>query len=290
MIKCEICKKEFKQINNSHLIEHGINKIEYKKLFPKAKLRKAWNLGLTKEGDERVLKNSISSKKNHWSKDSKKREEIVKNISEKHKGKTISESVKQQFREQFKGEGNPNFGNYWSDEKKKKSSKKMKEKYKDPEYFAKFKESHWSNNEDMKKHISKKHSEFMSEAISSGKININTGYECGWFDSKKMNQSFYYMSSYELKRMKLFESSELVSEYTNKHGIKLKYKKENGSYSNYIPDILITFTNGKRRLEEIKGYIKDEKVFKSKNKVARHFCKKNDIEYKIILKKDLDIL
>lgn len=31
----------------------------------------------------------------------------------------------------------------------------------------------------------------MSEAISSGKINVNTGYKTGWFKSEKMNDEFY---------------------------------------------------------------------------------------------------
>jgi len=59
----------------------------------------------------------------------------------------------------------------------------------------------------------------MSEVISSGKINVNTGYNTEWFKSEKMSDNFYYMSSYELRRMGLFEESEEVLEFTNKHGI-----------------------------------------------------------------------
>lgn len=290
MIKCEICNQELKQISNSHLIEHKIDKVEYKKLFPDSKLKEVWNLGLDKDSDERVLKNSINLKNNHWTNDIEKRKIISEKISLSKIGIPCKDEVKQQFKEQFNGNKNPNFGNNWSEEQKKESSEKMIEKYKDPIYFEKFIKSHWSNNEESKKIISEKHSKFMSNAISSGEIQINTGYKCGWFLSNKMKQSFYYMSSYELRRMEVLENSSLVVGYTNKHGIKLKYKKENGKYSYYIPDILITFNNGNKRLEEIKGYIKDKKIFEAKNKVALSFCKDNNIEYKLIFKKDINIL
>ena len=165
MIKCKICNQELKQISNSHLIEHSIDKIMYKKMFPNAKLKEVWNIGLNKKIDKRVLKNSINLKNNHWAKDIKKREAISKKISLLKTGISCKDSVKEQFKEQFKGSGNPNFGHSWSVEKKKDSSNKMKEKYKDPEYFSKFKNSHWSNNEITKKEISAAHSKFMSNAI-----------------------------------------------------------------------------------------------------------------------------
>lgn len=288
MINCEICKIEFKQISNTHLFEHGIDKIEYKKLFPKAKLKQVWNLGLDKNNDKRVLKNSINTKKNHWSKN-ESREEICKKIGDIRFGKPLSNETKQKLSTKFKGSGNPNYNNNWSDKQKEESSKIMKEKYQDQEYFEKFMKSHWSNNKKLKQEISKKHSIFMSEAISSGKINVNTGYKTGWFKSEKMNDSFYYMSSYELIRMELFEKSKDVLKFTNKHGIVLEYEK-NGKKCGYVPDILITFVDGSKRLEEIKGYIRDECVFALKNEVANKFCDENDIEYKLVFKKNLDKL
>lgn len=287
MIKCEICKKDLKQISNTHLSEHGINKFEYKVLFPKAKLKEVWNLGLDKNIDNRVLKNSINTKQNHWSK-KESREEICKKIKDLRVGKLLSKETKEKLSIKFKGSGNPNYNNKWSDKQKEESSKKMKEKYQDKEYFDKFMKSHWSNNKKLREEISKKHSIFMSEAISSGRININTGYKTGWFKSKKMNDCFYYMSSYELRRMELLEESKIVLEFTNKHGIVLEYEKENGKKCGYIPDILIKFVDGSKRLEEIKGRIRDEVVFKLKNEVAIKFCNENNIEYKLIFKKDLN--
>ena len=290
MIKCEICGQKFKQISNSHLSEHNVDKMEYKKMFPEAKLKYVWNLGLNKEKDERVLKNSINLKNNHWANDGIKRKTISEKIRLSKIGIPCKDEIKQQFREQFKGDKNPNFGNNWSEEQKKESSNKMKEKYKDPVYFNKFKNSHWSKNEITKKEISEKLSKFMSESISNGTIRVNTGYKCGWFYSEKMKQNFYYMSSYELKRMTFLENCITVKEYTNKHGIKLKYEKENGKYSFYIPDILITFDTGKKRLEEIKGYIKNQNIFDSKNKSAILFCQENGYEYKVVFKKDIESL
>ncbi len=290
MIKCEICKKELKQISNSHLVEHGIDKVEYKKLFPSAKLRKAWNNGLTKETDDRVLDNAAKTLKNHWSKDDKKREEVSIKVSQKKIGKSLSDITKKKLSKKFKGKGNPNYGNTWSNEMKSIQSVKMKENYQDQEYFEKFMKSHWSNNKKTREKISKKHSKFMSEAISSGKIKVNTGYKTGWFKSEKMNEEFYYMSSYELKRMELLEQSARVVGFTNKHGIVLEYEKKNGKKCRYIPDIFITFVDGSKRLEEIKGRIRDKVVFELKNKAAIKFCKNNNMEYKLIFKKDLNTL
>lgn len=288
MIKCEICKKELKQISNTHLFEHGMDKVEYKKLYPEAKLRKAWNSGLTKETDARVLDNVSKTLENHWSKDKVKREKVSTKMSQKKIGKPLSNTTKEKLSKKFKGKGNPNYGNTWSDEMKENQSTKMKEKYQSQEYFEKFMKSHWSNNKKLREEISKKHSKFMSDAISSGKLKINTGYKTGWFKSNKMNEEFYYMSSYELRRMELLEQSEEVLEFTNKHGIVLEYKNKNGKYCGYIPDILITFVDGSKRLEEIKGRIRDEVVFALKNEIAIKFCNENDIEYKLVFKKDLD--
>lgn len=289
MIKCEICEKKLKQISNTHLIEHGIDKIEYKKLFPNAKLKEVWNNGLNKNNDDRVLKNSINIKKNHWSKN-ESREEVCKKLGEIRIGKPLSNEVKEKLSIKFTGSGNPNYNNNWSDKQKEKLSKIMKEKYQDQEYFEKFMKSHWSNNKKLREELSKKHSKFMSEAISSGKINVNTGYKTGWFKSNKMNDNFYYMSSYELKRMELLEQSKDVLEFTNKHEIVLEYKNKKGKHCGYIPDILITFVNGNKRLEEIKGYVRDSEVFELKNEVANKFCNENNIEYKLVFKKDLNIL
>lgn len=289
MIKCEICKKELKQLSNTHLSEHGVDKVEYKKLFPHAKLKEVWNLGLNKNNDERVLKNSINTNKNHWSKN-ESREKICKKLGEIRAGKPLSNGAKEKLSINFKGSGNPNYNNKWSYKQREESSKIMKEKYQDQEYFERFMKSHWSNNKQLRDEISKKHSKFMSEAISSGKINVNTGYKTGWFKSKKMNDSFYYMSSYELRRMELLEASIGVLEFTNKHGIVLEYERENGKKSGYIPDILITFVDGSKRLEEIKGRIRDEVIFALKNEVAIKFCNENDIEYKLVFKKDLNKL
>lgn len=96
MIKCEICGKEFKQITSTHLKnKHGISVEEYKRMFPESKImsdetieflsakckeqndndnfgfkdghkvnegKAPWNLGLTKETDERVLAFSVAQK------------------------------------------------------------------------------------------------------------------------------------------------------------------------------------------------------------------------------------
>ena len=82
MVKCKICGRDCKLLNYRHLQKHNITVKEYKELYPHAKLcdegfgfkkgnkpwnlgtkgiMKAWNVGLTKETDERVLKYSLSN-------------------------------------------------------------------------------------------------------------------------------------------------------------------------------------------------------------------------------------
>jgi len=287
MVKCEICGNEFKKIDKKHLETHNYSKKEYKIMFPNAKLSTAWNKGLTKEIDERVLKNSLGTEKNHWSKSKNKRKEVVDILKEKC-GREISEDLKRRFSKDYKGKGNPNYGNNWTEEQKKEQSKKMKIKFQDPDYMTKFLNSHWSNNEEMRNKIGRNHSIFMSEAISSGKINLNTGFKQGYFKSKKMQESFYFMSSYEEHRMELLENSDKVIKFTNKHKIRIPYKKSNGKIAHYIPDILVTFADNTLILEEIKGRVRDVDVFERKKEAAENYCKKNGMIYKVIFKNGLE--
>ena len=74
MIICKICKQEFKNITNTHLVKHDLTINEYLKQFPKDRIemrkvlasRKGiapWNKGLTKETDERVRKTGENNKR-----------------------------------------------------------------------------------------------------------------------------------------------------------------------------------------------------------------------------------
>lgn len=130
-------------------------------------------------------------------------------------------------------------------------------------------------------------SKIMSEKVKNGEIKLGIGFKTGWFFSKKMKTKFYYMSSYELERMKFLENNELVISYTKKHGIALEYEDKEGNKKNYIPDFLVTLSDGKVFLEEIKGYIRDEFVFNQKNKSAKKYCKNNNMTYRVLYKNNI---
>lgn len=67
------------------------------------------------------------SGENHFNYEKHHSDETRKKISESHKGKIASEETRNKLREINKGENNPNYGNRWSEEQKKKASEYWKE-------------------------------------------------------------------------------------------------------------------------------------------------------------------
>lgn len=290
-IMCEICKNFVKQISNKHLKEHNIDKQQYKKLYPNSKLKVTWNNNLTKETDERVKKNSKNVKLNHWSK-TKKRKEICAKLSKAKIGKKLSKETKEKLSKLWSNDLNPNYnGKITSqDNIKKILSKKATKRWKNINFKEKCNNSHWSKNIEKSLLTSAKISESKFNLMKSGKLKINTGYKCGWYKSKKMNDKLYYMSSYELERFKFLDKNESIKSFTNKHNIKLKYIDKNGRTRHYLPDLLVKYLDGKIFLEEIKGWINNEDTFKMKNSLAEEYCKKNNIYFRVLFKKDLHLI
>jgi ribosomal protein L37AE/L43A len=66
--------------------------------------------------EEHRIKLSESASNRTWS------EEERKMLSESHKGHKWSEQTRKHFKKIFKGEGNPNYGNTWNDEQRKRQS------------------------------------------------------------------------------------------------------------------------------------------------------------------------
>lgn len=278
----------FKKSIEQHIkIEHNMSNKNYKQQYPKSKLRISWNAGLNKNNDIRVLKNSEKALNNHWSKNSEKSQEIKNKISKKNKGKKRSEKFIENLKSKTK-EKNNNYGKKWSEKNKKNFSDKKKKFYIDnPEVKEKIKQNHWSKKEELKKDIIERHKNLMAILISSGKINLNTGYKTGWYKSEKMKQEFYYMSSYELIRMNFLENSDDVISYTKNHNIIIEYNIE-GSVKKYIPDFLIELNDGSIILEEVKGYINKKNVFKLKCEYAKRFCEINNYVFQIVFKNNLN--
>ncbi len=248
--------------------------------------RIAWNKGLTKETDERVKKYSESGIKNHWSR-GKHACRIKSEQSLRLVGKKLSEERCKKISECVSGIRNPMYGRNHNEETKNKLRESAKNRWKNDEFKNRWNDSHWSKNSKASD-IGRKISKTKAEMISNGCLNLptNHGFKNGKYWSNKMNDEFYYRSSYELVRYGVLESDDSVVKYTPKHGITIEYE-HNGKLHKYIPDILIEYVGGEIVLEEIKGWINDKTVFDEKCESAIDYCNFNGIKYRVVFKEGL---
>jgi TnsA-like endonuclease N terminal len=100
----------------------------------------------------------------------------------------------------------------------------------------------------------------------------------GWYCSNKTSKNEFYHSSYELRRMKELDLDDNVLLWTKDHDIVMHYQ-HNGKEKKYIPDFLIQYNDGRKTLEEIKGYIKDVAQYDSKCSAARTYCSIKNMEF-----------
>jgi hypothetical protein len=262
---------------------------EHKKNISKSlKGRRAWNKGLSKENDERIKKQAeaLRNSDKHWSRSSDA-EKIKKEHSKKMSGRKLSKERREQISHTSSGVNNGMYDRTHSKEAKSKMSNAAKKNWANEEFREKQKKSHWSKGKNSE-NIGNKISETKARLISEGKLNYpaNHGYKFGYYVSQKMNEEFYYRSSYELIRFTQLEQDESVIKYTIKHGLRFPYKYK-GKIKHYVPDILIEYSNGEIVLEEIKGWVRNQKMFELKCEAAEKYCRENNITYKVVYKEGL---
>lgn len=188
----------------------------------------------------------------------------------------------------FKNEGNPNYGNkhpnmfIHSKEERRKISKAILGHWKTKDRRIKHQKflRRYKNENGYYPGQSPLANEKRAETFTQKIINDDswwTNSKRGHYVSIKTGKKEYFQSSYEKDKMVELDNDENVLDWTKKHYITIKYRK----YNNYLPDFFITFKNGKKVLEEIKGYINDDQRFIDKSIAALEYCKKNNIEYKI---------
>lgn len=262
MVKCLICGVEKNCSIVEHLkFEHKIKSVDYKLMFKGSQV---------KSSDE-LKKMSERSKKIWLVPEFRDKQIKIRNITHKDPEfrKKMSEKLKKIHKESpeiFSG-----FTNWksskefkeWviSDERIKKISKTSKERWKDNEYREKTIESikKTLNDERCKKtlefreNMSKKISQLYADGIISNQSNR---YKTGQYISKN-NETFLYSSSYELESMKLFDLSNVIKTWTNKHGIRIKYFYKDIN-RHYVPDFLVEFNNGLSYIIEMKGWNTEE--------------------------------
>lgn len=98
----------------------------------------------------------------------------------------------------------------------------------------------------------------------------------GDYVSSKTELKEYFHSSWEFVRMKELDDDPTVLHWTKKHKILIPLGNINGKPRKYIPDFLITYLDGRKVLEEVKGFVRDEELFKLKCEKAKEFVNSSD--------------
>jgi hypothetical protein len=262
MVKCLICGVEKKCSIVEHLkFKHQLKSDEYKKMFVGSKVK----------SDNERLKMSDRTKKN-WSNPEYKEQQIkIRRIT--HQDPIFKEKMSLTLKKKHKE--NPELFTGFTQWYK---TEKFKEWVVSKERIDKISETskqRWENDKYREKTINtikkvlndgrcikstqfrEKMSIIISKLYADGTIsNESNKYKTGKYSSKK-NETFLYSSSYELESMILFDESFNIKNWTNKHGIRIKYFYENLT-RHYVPDFLIEFHNGNSYIIEMKGWNTEE--------------------------------
>lgn len=273
-VKCQICgfEKQFSIVE--HLkYEHKMSSKEYKEKYP----------GFGVKSPEYSKMYSDNAKKIWSDSEYKKKMKISRQISHnkpefKQKMSVIIKKRHEETPEIYSGftswHKSEKFKDWVKSEKRiKKISKTTKERWKNNEYKEKtiqaikktLNDGRCQKSDEFRENMSK----IISELHSTGKIsNKSNRYKTGIFLSKK-NESFIYSSSYELDSMIFLDSVEYVKNWTNKHGIRIKYYY-NGINRHYIPDFYVELSNGKTFIIEMKGWETDEVLVKQESALKEY--------------------
>jgi hypothetical protein len=98
----------------------------------------------------------------------------------------------------------------------------------------------------------------------------------GVYNSSKAGKEMNYRSSYELRLMRCFDIDEDVIYYTYEE---LSLKLDTGK--RYLPDFIVIYRDGSKRMIEAKGWITDPELHELKCKTAYRYCNENNIKYEV---------
>jgi hypothetical protein len=285
VVVCCVCEKEFKKITQSHLkAKHSMTMECYISLFPDAVLVN----NALREISSKIGKRNKG--RQSWCKGIKMSDDFRRKIRESHWArKPIEETIEIRKKMSENGRATMDFLNksgkafrmpkgYHTEEHKDRMRQLMIGR--NVTWSQRIKETHWT----------KKNSEevqFIIDKIQQNGTSKNT--KRGWYRSSKMNENFFFMSSYEETRMKFLDSQDSVKSFTNKHGIWIEYEYK-GEIHRYNPDFLITFIDGTSRIEEIKGSLHDLERIQRKESACLEYASSKGYQYRMIFKKDLEVL
>lgn len=118
------------------------------------------------------------------------------------------------------------------------------------------------------------------------------GRKRGVYTSIKMNATMTYRSGWELAYFEFLDKSADVAQFFSE-SIKIPYvtNKKTGKTRNYIPDLYVVYTDGTRKLIEIKPKSKlAQKTNVKKFHAAEEWCKLQCVEFVIITEIELKTL
>lgn len=106
-------------------------------------------------------------------------------------------------------------------------------------------------------------------------------YKRGYLLNLTTNEETYFASGFEKGIMEEFNKDDSILTWTNQHRIKIPYFYKNKTYM-YLPDFLIIYKDGVKKLVETKGRIYDPEQLKLKIKVGFEYCLNNNMIYQVI--------
>lgn len=198
------------------------------------------------------------------------------------------------FSVKFAGEGNPNYGNRHpgmfkhTDETKAVIQHKVTKSWKVPsrmekhmaarEAYKKIYGYYWINSPESIAKITLK----TIERVERGDHSVYKNCKKGWRVSTKTGLNENYHSSYEMRRMIELDEDKLVLSWTKQHSNRISYKL-NGKDKIYVPDFYVEYVDGRKELEEVKGYVPEgkEQEYIEKTNSGKKYCIDNGMVFKI---------
>lgn len=297
MIKCQICNKEFKSLQN-HIKIHDISPKEYKSLygnlFSKETLQK---------NSESVKKAWSKLTKQQKSKRGKKLAKLRKENDSNKGGRKLGFKQTDEFKRNhriFMIENNPFKNCKHTEESKEKmrgqrdsikgDKNPFKKKYDNDEIFAKhFRETHkklWNNRDkNWRKQFSEKLSKSMAETnklINNHKNHIAHH----WLSDKCINVG-YLRSSWEIKFAQHLDDNNLIKKYEIESTTIQYHDYSKEMYRYTRVDFMLYFNSGEQALLEIKATW-DMDLCYDKIKGIECYCIENNLQFLIINEKVLN--
>jgi hypothetical protein len=127
------------------------------------------------------------------------------------------------------------------------------------------------------------------------KNHVNTYFKKGYgykgkFWSEKNDKEIGYRSTWELHAMQIFEQLDDIVKYEYET-LSIPYLDENGYIHATVPDFLVYYRNGSKKIIEIKPEFMIKKNIWNTNKkisIAKEFAEEHHMEYKIWTEKQLN--